>query len=103
MKTRLTKLEKQQRSQKGPPNFWREENDPGGQHYIAIQPHPYLLALLEKLGRTPKASPYIGNFLRLNLSEPDIIERKEGRQLYLKGLDQPLLHSPNIIFIDPEQ
>lgn len=96
-KTRLKKLEdKAERvvdSSQGLPHVWRPERGK-----VAIVESPFILAKLKSLGREIVYSPYIFTAVIVEATDSEIIDRIEGRLLFLKGIKKPIHGMPELIF-----
>jgi hypothetical protein len=75
------------------PHIWRPE---GGK--IAISPSSFILDKLKELKREIVYSPYIFRAVLINPKDVDIIDKIEGRNLYLKGIDKPINGISELIF-----
>lgn len=88
-KNRLKKLEdlseKTASSSTGLPVVWRPESDK-----VAIQESSFILDRLNSLGREIVRSPYIFGAVLVEPTDSEIIDRIEGRLLYLKGVKKPI-------------
>jgi hypothetical protein len=78
----------------GLPHVWRPE---GGK--IVIYDSPFILDKLKELNREIVYSPYIWGGVFIDPEDKDIIDRIEGRLLYLKGIKKPISGIPELIFI----
>jgi hypothetical protein len=98
-KNRLNRLEKsvgkQFEQEGGTPAIWRPE---GGK--IAIQESPFILERLRSLKREVVYSPYVFTAILVDQEDKDIVERVQGRFLYLKGLTSPIQGMPEIKFVE---
>jgi hypothetical protein len=98
-KNRLNRLEKsigkQLQEERLTPAIWRPE---GGS--IAIQESPFILQRLEDLGREAVYSPLVFTAVLVDINDRDIVEKVEGRYLYLKGLATPIQGVQEIKFIE---
>jgi hypothetical protein len=97
-RNRLNRLEKsvgkQLEQEGGTPAIWRPE---GGK--IAIQESPFILERLRSLNREVVYSPYVFTAILVDQEDRDIVERVQGRFLYLKGLTSPIQGMPGIKFV----
>jgi hypothetical protein len=100
-KTRLKKLEEkaEDRIEKtsGLPGVWRPEEGK-----IAIQESPFILGRLNSLRREIVYSPYIFTAVLVSSEDSEIIDRVEGRKLFLKGLSKPISGIAELTFIGNE-
>ena len=88
-KNRIKKLEEKAEgvvdTSRGLPKVWRPE---GGK--VAISESPFILERLRSLGREIAYSPYIFRAVLVEATDSEIIDRTEGRNLYLKGIKKPI-------------
>lgn len=78
------------------PYVWRPEEGK-----IAIVDTPWMLARLTQLGREIVRSPYFFTAVYVDKHDSEIIERIEGRLLYLKGIKEPLHGLPELFEEEP--
>lgn len=100
-KSRIVKLENRaeqvlQRDNKLP-YVWRPEEGK-----VAIVATSWILDRLTELGREIVYSPYIFDAVYVDREDSEIIDRIEGRLLFLKGIKQPLHGLSEMIFVEPE-
>lgn len=100
-KSRIAKLENRaeqvlQRDNKIP-HIWRPEEGK-----VAIVATSFILDRLRELGREIVYSPYIFEAVYVDREDKEIIDRIEGRNLYLRGVKQPIKGAPELIFIETE-
>jgi hypothetical protein len=100
-KTRLKKLEEKAEgvidSSLGLPWVWRPEKGK-----VAIVESPFILARLKSLGREIIYSPYIFRAVIVEATDSEIIDRTEGRLLFLKGIKKPIHGMPELKFTSHE-
>jgi len=100
-KTRIKKLEEKAEgvvdTSLGLPWVWRPE---GGK--VAIVESPFILGRLKSLGREIIYSPYIFRAVLVEATDSEIIDRTEGRNLYLKGIKKPIKGMPELKFVSYE-
>lgn len=96
-KTRIAKLEAKAEEafyrDKRLPHVWRPE-----QGKLAIVATSWILDRLKELGREIVYSPYIFVSVYVDREDKEIVDRIEGRYLYLKGLKNPIHGMPELIF-----
>ena len=97
-KTRIEKLEarveKAKDKDKTLPHVWRPEEGK-----LAIVATSWILDRLKELGREIVYSPYIFVSVYVDREDREIVDRIEGRNLYLKGLKAPIKGMPEIKWI----
>lgn len=100
-KNRIVKLESKSDTgidrSKTLPYVWRLEEGK-----IAIVETPWILERLKNLGREINYSERIFNAVYVNLEDREIVDRVEGKDLYLVGLKKPVSGLPELIFYSPE-
>jgi hypothetical protein len=89
-----TKVEGELDRSKGIPHVWRPEKGK-----LAIVATSFIIDRLKSLNREIVYSPYIFKAVYVDREDRDIIDRIEGRNLYLKGLKKPVLGMPEIIWV----
>lgn len=97
-KTRIDKLEAKAEDillrDKIIPQVWRPEKGK-----IAIVATAFILDRLRDLGREIIYSPYIFHAVYVDREDKEIIDKIEGRLLYLRGLKQPINGTVELIFV----
>lgn len=79
------------------PYVWRPEEGK-----IAIVDTPWMLERLTQLGREIVRSPYFFTAVYVDRDDREIIDRIEGRLLYLRGIKEPLHGLPELFEEEPE-
>lgn len=101
-KTRIDKLEakaeKVLHRDSKLPHVWRPEKGK-----IAIVASSWILDRLRELGREIIYSPYIFPAVYVDREDKEIVDRIEGRLLYLRGLKQPINGTPEMIFVKTDE
>jgi hypothetical protein len=88
-----TKIEQRQEIAIGVPTAWRPERGK-----IAIGESPFILDRLKELGREIVYSPYVFSAVLVEEIDREIIDRIEGKDLYLKGVKSPIFGITELIF-----
>jgi hypothetical protein len=89
-----TKVEGDLNRSKGTPHIWRPEKGK-----LAIVASSFIINKLKSLNREIIYSPYIFKAVYVDREDRDIVDRIEGRNLYLKGLKKPVFGMPEIIWV----
>jgi hypothetical protein len=97
-KNRLKKLEEQRdkaiERAFGMSSIWRPE---AGK--IAIQKSDFIVGRLKSLGREISYSPYVFEAILVEATDSEVIERIEGKLLYLKGIKKPIQGIQEFIWV----